>query len=227
MVEGEHCETHLQFRYQLAEPITPYPLQATEVALGLAASGHRLLIGSTSGTVISFMHAQHGSDASYRDAFGCPVRFGQSFNGFEIPADVAATPIANADPETRRVATSYLEATYLQPDASLSERVGELVRRLLPTGQCSVDAIASQLAMHPRTLQRRLANEGVRCHDLIDRERRMEAARYLAVPALTLGQVAAFLGYTEQSALNRSCKRWFGMTPREYRADRGAAAATA
>jgi AraC-like DNA-binding protein len=54
---------------------------------------------------------------------------------------------------------------------------------------------------------------------VIDRERRAQAARYLAVPGLHLNQIAGLLGYTEQSAFNRSCRRWFGKTPRQYQAD--------
>jgi AraC-like DNA-binding protein len=68
------------------------------------------------------------------------------------------------------------------------------------------------------TLQRRLATEGVRCQDVIDRERCTHAARYLTEPGLHLSQIAGLLGYTEQSALNRSCRRWFGKTPRQCRA---------
>jgi hypothetical protein len=64
--------------------------------------------------------------------------------------------------------------------------------------------------------------EGVRCHDIIDGERRAHAVRYLAVPGLHLQQIAGLLGYSEQSALNRSCRRWFGQTPRQYRASRSA-----
>ena len=121
--------------------------------------------------------------------------------------------------ETRRIAAKYLESNYVPRTASLSEHVAELTRRLLPTGQCSVDAIANQLAMHPRSLRRRLVAEGVRCQDLIERERRALAARYLAEPGLHLGQIAGLLGYAEQSTLNRSYRRWFGKTPRQYRAD--------
>jgi len=76
--------------------------------------------------------------------------------------------------------------------------------------------------MHPRTLQRRLAEEGTRCQDVIDAERRTQAAKYLAQPGLQFGQIAGLLGYTEQSALNRSCRRWFGSTPRQYRSHVGA-----
>ena len=103
---------------------------------------------------------QQGSDAAYRDALGCPVRFGQAWCGFELPSQLADRRIENADPETRRIATKYLESTYLPSSAPLSDRVAELTRRLLPTGQCSAEAIADELAMHPRTLQRRLADRG-------------------------------------------------------------------
>ncbi|MFC3102334.1 helix-turn-helix domain-containing protein [Salinisphaera aquimarina] len=34
---------------------------------------------------------------------------------------------------------------------------------------------------------------------------------------MPFNQVAALLGYTEQSAFNRACKRWFATTPRQYR----------
>jgi AraC-like DNA-binding protein len=167
---------------------------------------------------ISFMHEQLGPDAAYRDALGCPVRFGQAWCGFDLPRHLADRPIETADPETRRIATKYLESNYLPSTATLSERVTELARRLLPTGQCSVEAIADELAMHPRTLQRSLATEGVRCQDLIEGERRNHAARYLADRQLHLSQIATLLGYTEQSTFNRSCRRWFGKTPRQYRA---------
>ncbi|WP_407691285.1 helix-turn-helix transcriptional regulator [Saccharopolyspora mangrovi] len=73
---------------------------------------------------------------------------------------------------------------------------------------------SEQLAVHPRTLQRRLAKEGVSCQRLIDRERRVQAAKNIADSRLQLSQVAILLGYTEQSTLNRSFRRWFGSTPR-------------
>ena len=157
-----------------------------------------------------------------RESPAGPTR-GCRFTWPEPPHPTQARPRTGfADPETRRIATKYLESTYLPSTAALSERVAELTRRLLPTGQCSADAIADQLALHPRTLQRQLAAEGVRCHDIIDGERRAHAARYLAVPGLHLQQIAGLLGYSEQSALNRSCRRWFGQTPRQYRASRSA-----
>ena len=68
------------------------------------------------------------------------------------------------------------------------------------------------------SLQRRLVAEGTRCQDLIESERRALAVKYLAERGLHLGQIAGPLGYAERSTLNRSCQRWFGQTPRQYRA---------
>jgi AraC-like DNA-binding protein len=214
----QRTPTGIEFSYETTETGVPYMLQGYELSMGIAVRILRLLAGPEAAPrAISFLHERRGSDAAYRDALGCPVRFAQTWCGFELPAHLADRRIDNADPETRRIATKYLESTYLPGTAPLSDRVAELTRRLLPTGHCSADAIADELAMHPRTLQRRLATEGVRCQDIIERERRAHAARYLAEPGLHLSQIAGLLGYTEQSALNRSCRRWFGTTPRQYR----------
>jgi AraC-like DNA-binding protein len=212
-----HTAVGIEFTYEMTEPDVPY-IQGYELSMGIAVRIIRLLGGPQAQLqAVSFPHPQQGPDEAYRDALGCPVRFGQTWCGFELSSHMADRRIENADPETRRIATKYLEATYLPTSAPLSDRVAELTRRLLPTGECSAEAIAEELAMHPRTLQRRLVDEGVRCQDIIDRERRAQAARYLAEPGLHLSQIAGLLGYAEQSALNRSCRRWFGKTPRQCR----------
>lgn len=213
-------ENALRFAYEVTEPGPPDVVQAYELSMGIGVRIIHLLGGPEARpSAISFMHEQQGSDAAYREALGCPLRFRQTWCGFELPVRLAERRIESADPETRRIAAKYLESNYLPPTASLSDRVAELTRRLLPTGQCSVEAIANHLAMHPRSLQRRLVIEDARCQDLIERERRALAARYLAEPGLHLNQIAGLLGYAEQSTLNRSCRRWFGKTPRQYRGD--------
>jgi AraC-like DNA-binding protein len=213
------ADSDLVFTYEVTEPGLGAVVQGHEISMAIVVRILRLLGGPEAApNSISFVHDQQGSDAAYREALGCPVRFRQASCGLEISRRLADQRIETADPETRRIAEKYLESTYVPRTASLSDRVTELARRLLPTGQCSVDAIAHQLAMHPRSLQRRLITEDVRCQDLIERERRSLATRYLAEPGLQLGQIAGMLGYAEQSTLNRSCQRWFGMTPRQYRA---------
>ena len=185
------AKTRLRFIYELTEPGLPEVVQGYELSMGIVVRIIRLLGGPEARpSAISFPHEQQSSNAAYREVLGCPVAFRQSWCGFELAPRMADRRIESADPETRRIAAKYLESHYLPRTASLSDRVAELTRRLLPTGQCSVDAIADQLAMHTRSLQRRLAMEGVRCQDLIEQERRDQAARYLAEPGLHLSQIA-------------------------------------
>ncbi|NOQ82523.1 MAG: helix-turn-helix domain-containing protein [Myxococcales bacterium] len=79
--------------------------------------------------------------------------------------------------------------------------------------------IASAFALHSRTLQRQLKPEGTTFEKLKDEVRAELAASYLANQGLPMSQVAALLDYSEQSALSRSCRRWFGKPPREVRAE--------
>jgi AraC-like DNA-binding protein len=210
----------VEFAFEVTEPGLPEVIQAYEVSMSVAARIVHLLGGPLARPrTVWFMHPQQGPDASYQQAFDCRVRYQRPLCGFELSRNLADQPIDSADPELSRLAAKYLERKYLPPDAPLSHRVAQLTQRLLPTGHCGVDAIAAELAVHPRTLQRRLAAERTRCQDVIDRERRENAAKYLTTPELELSQIARMLGYAEQSAFTRSCRRWFGKTPREFRAE--------
>lgn len=207
------------FNFEINELSPTRIRQAYELSMANGVRILRFLGGSTAAPVeVSFLHEQIGPDSAYAEALGCPVRFGQDWCGFEVSREFLEHPIDSADPETRRIATKYLEAEYVAGEPSFAHRVADLARRLLPTGQCTVETIAEQLLVHPRTLQRRLQDEGVSCQEVVDSVRRDLATRYLGVPAFQLGQVAGLLGYNEQSSLNRSCQRWFGTSPRRYRA---------
>jgi AraC-like DNA-binding protein len=211
---------HRRFTYEVTELTLSHLKQGYELSMANAARIVRLLGGSDATPCsVSFLHERMGSEAAYQRALGCPVRFGQQWCGFELPLTLSTRRIDSAHPETRRIATMYLESQYLPSNATLTDRVASVARRLIPTGHCTVEAIADQMAMHPRTLQRRIADEGLRCQDVIERERRDQAAKYLAEPDLHLSQITGLLGYTEQSTLTRSCRRWFAKTPRQYRAD--------
>ena len=81
-----------------------------------------------------------------------------------------------------------------------------------------LDDVAGELAMHPKTLQRRLLAEGQPFKDLVDEVRRNRFLELAAQPGtFNLTQLALLLGYSEQAALTRSCRRWFGCPPTELR----------
>jgi AraC-like DNA-binding protein len=73
------------------------------------------------------------------------------------------------------------------------------------------------LGMHPRTLQRRLRAENKSFESIKDGVRRDVALRYLKQSSIPLIRIAKLLGYSETSALSRSCYRWFSASPRQLR----------
>lgn len=217
LVEGNEKGGY-QFKFEIVDTNQVELRQPYELSLANGARIIRLLGGQGAHPLrVSFMHKQLAITQTYRDTFGCAVLFEQDWNGFKLSSALAHRKINTADSDTRLLVTDYLESQFAPGTTTLSVRVSELIRKLLPTGQCNANTIAEQLAMHPRTLQRRLADEDTRYDKLLDVERRKLAEHYLLQSGMQLSQISGVLGYSEQSAFNRSCKRWFSMTPRKFR----------
>ena len=83
--------------------------------------------------------------------------------------------------------------------------------------RCTDRVGARQLAISGRTLQRRLAAEGVSYQRLVDDARKEAAGRYLSEPTLAIGEVAYLVGYSEPAPFHRAFKRWYGVTPEIFR----------
>ena len=81
------------------------------------------------------------------------------------------------------------------------------------SAEADKNVIAKMLAMHPRTLQRRLEREGTSFTAIRDEVRSQWALRYLRSRPLPTSQVAGLLGFSEQSTFTPFCRRRLGSTP--------------
>jgi AraC-like DNA-binding protein len=102
-------------------------------------------------------------------------------------------------------------------NAPTSKRVRELLSSELSGGQPTIDRVAKLAAVTPRTLQRRLADEGQTFQSVLDALRAELAERYLVREKLGVSEVAFMLGYADASAFARAHRRWFGKAPGERR----------
>lgn len=110
----------------------------------------------------------------------------------------------------------YLDTVLFADNTGYARPVLDLIGQLLPASSPSLELVARQLGLHPRTLQRRLAAEGSSFAGLVDQARRERAERYLRETDMPLAQLSRALGYAEQSVLIRACQRWFGCGPSAY-----------
>jgi hypothetical protein len=87
------ADSDVQCTYDVTEPGVPYPTQSYELSMGIGAQILRLLGGPQARPrVVSFMHSQRGSQDAYRAVLGCPVRFNQTWSGFELPRMLPTRP---------------------------------------------------------------------------------------------------------------------------------------
>ena len=106
-------------------------------------------------------------------------------------------------------------------DRELVLRVRELLRRALPEN-LDLDGVAASLHLSPRTLHRRLADEGASFRTVKDALRRDTALARLAKSDDAIAVIAAELGYADISTFYRAFIDWTGMAPRDYRRRLGA-----
>lgn len=106
--------------------------------------------------------------------------------------------------------------TLYRRDRALATRVRAALRAALPEHRPLPD-IARALFLSPRTLHRRLAEEGTSFQAIKDSMRRDLAIEWLSKTARPLSRIAAELGYADASAFYRAFAIWTGEGPREYR----------
>lgn len=159
-------------------------------------------------------HAPPADTSPYRRLFRCPVRFDCELNALRFGTHWLERPVAGADRSALRELRRQADAL-VQPD--LIDKLRRSLRVLLLTGVASGDAVAGLLAMHRRTLNRRLETLGTTFREVLDDVRHDAACELLAATQLPLDDVAAALGYAGVSPFTRAFRRRTGAAPGQWR----------
>lgn len=106
--------------------------------------------------------------------------------------------------------------TLYRRDREMVQRVRDRLRAALPKS-LTLAQVAQSLHLSPRTLHRRLEDEGSSFQAIKDALRRDQAISRLAKTRDPLAQVAADLGYADASAFYRAFVGWTGEAPTHYR----------
>jgi AraC-like DNA-binding protein len=217
-IESMPADHSVFMRFEILLARLPHQRQAVEHALLLT---QQLAMSISSGRArareVWFTHEPVAPHATYHAKFNATLRFGQRMNGLFFRERDFDLSIPDTDPQLYEIATSFIDHRFPSTALSLCARVRTLVGRFLEDGNCTHERIASMLGLHPRTLQRRLREEGKTFEEIKDLVRRDAALRYLMQRNIPLIRVAEILGYSETSVLSRSCYRWFAASPRQLR----------
>jgi AraC-like DNA-binding protein len=207
----------LRYRKDLLE--SPYSAQAIELGVGVFHGVVRGLVGGAVGLrSVMFPHQPLSPIRRYTDFFGVDVRFGAPMAALCVERRMLDAGFASADGSIRRLAIEHLARRHTDPSRLTSLRVRRALAESLGVAAPAVGDVARVLAVHPRTLQRRLAAEGTSFTRVLDDVRSDAAHRYITGTSLPFGQIAALVGFSEQSTLTHAVRRWRGVSPRQLRA---------
>ncbi|WP_093617220.1 AraC family transcriptional regulator [Streptomyces indicus] len=157
----------------------------------------------------------------YPQLFGCPVHFGAERTGAGFAARYLAAPLVRDEDELaqmlRRAPFELLSRR--EYETTVAEQVRRaLVRALGDAPRLpALGETAARLAVSPATLRRRLAAENTSYKELKDSVRRDAAIAHLAEGGEPIAELAARLGFSEDTAFHRAFRRWTGTTPGAYR----------
>jgi AraC-like DNA-binding protein len=146
------------------------------------------------------------------------VRFDRPATRALFSAEALEYPLTGADPMALRLAAEQCgrELLHLTGGGRLVRAVRSLLWRQ-EGGLRSPSEVASMMRMSPRTLRRKLESQGQSLSTLFDQERCDRAVSLLAIPELSLAQIAERLGYRNVQSFERAFRRWTGATPAAHR----------
>lgn len=197
-----------------------YPRHVAEFAtLGALVLARRVTGGRIVPRAVMFKHAAPARIAEHRRLFGVTPKFGDPETAVGFAPEVLDLRIEGSQPGL----VSHLDAyardvmSRLPEDGGIVATVERVVTAHLSRGVPEIEAIAQQIAVSSRTLQRRLADAGTTFAEVVDRARRQLAERYLLEGRLALAEIGFLVGFSDPSNFHRAFKRWTGVTPKAFR----------
>ena len=206
------------YRY-LDETISEHR-QDSEMTLATVATLCRKMVSPKfTPTAIEFQHDAPTDIAEHQRLFRCPIKFNARSNKLHFPSSYLSIPIEKADASLCALLDRHAEELLAKfpPRDSVVDQVRSIIASEFRGGDPSLEHVADQLRLTPRTLQRKLQELGTSHNELLEQMRRQLAMRYLREREMAICEVAYLLGFSESSSFHRAFKRWTGLTPREFR----------
>lgn len=204
---------------RFASPSGSLAPQSIDYGLGMV---HRVVTlvsggGSYGLRLVQLPHPALAAEEVYRQHFGAEVTFDCPDAVLRVPRQLFSVPVSGGNEMLRDIAIDYLESHFGHEEVPVSDLVMAILEGQPGPDRPDLAKVARLLNLHPRSLQRLLAAEGVGFKDLVGRVRREQARKLITTTDLSFTRIAVQVGLREQSSLTRAVRRWFGTSPSDLR----------
>ncbi|WP_010606249.1 AraC family transcriptional regulator [Pseudoalteromonas maricaloris] len=145
--------------------------------------------------------------------FGCPVSQNCPENALSFPLDFLTMPVATVDSLMHEHIEQAVakSVSALCDNHDLKTRVANLLAAKHSLTGVNQASMAKALNMSVRSMQRKLKAQHTSFRTLLDQERKHRFEQLIDNTRLL--DIVDALGFTEQSALNKVCIKWYGKPP--------------
>jgi len=199
----------------LPEPY--FSVQAQDISLYETVNITRsVFAGNWQPSGVYFTHSP-ADPQFYHNAFNCPLFFDQEFQGIGFATQDLNMPLVSSDETSRKELEQQVAQVYKQNKKSLIEQTQQAITLGMITGDCGIQSITNTLAIHSRTLHRKLEKQGTSFTQILEDTRRGFAEYFVTKTSISIFDVSHMLGYKDSTSFSRSYKRWCGLAPSVHR----------
>lgn len=169
---------------------------------------------------VSFEHKALDIAPSQLALFGARISHDADCTSITFDPATLSRQIPTANAHLFAIYRHHANLLLRETEAELADWTALVKRAIserLSSQAASLDAVAADLGISPRNLQRRLDQTGISFEKVLDDLRRATAERLLRETDRPLMQVALDTGYSSQSTFTRAVRRWLQASPRAYR----------
>lgn len=154
---------------------------------------------------------------AFSNAFGCPVEFNQDREILVYQMEDLARPVRYANESLAKLHDDITEGFIKNMSPEFEDELYRQILKELPNGELSAEKLASRLNMSLRKLQGKLQQQNTSYQQLLDKARKELASKYLSNTRYSITEVTFLLGFASNASFCRAFKRWFDVSPSEYR----------
>jgi len=168
---------------------------------------------------IEFRHQALTDVSTYARLYNCPVSFEKPQNAMFFDASILSIPVYAPDNELLDSALSIANQrlTKIEQQTLLSQKIKSYILENFQMRFPNSNDVATNFNMSVSSLKRKLKNEQTSFQEIIITIKKELAAELLESSLYPVSQIAYLLGYYDNSGFNSAFKRWFNMTPYQYR----------
>ncbi len=166
---------------------------------------------------IEMRHQPHPRFQAMTAGFPAPIRTLQGRDAAVFATRLLDMPLHGASPGLHQRAQELVRQQLPLAEEKLDKQLERAFRQQPALLGQGLDRMADRLGLHPRTLQRRLREEGQQFTD-IQTQCRLDMARTgLLTAQCDIESLSAQLGFADRHSFTRAFKRWTGLSPSAWR----------